>query len=194
MTKQSWLGHKTVTEQGEYCALSIHSIAERRLAVTGGSEMVGYRRTLMAVALGMTMISLPAKAQQASSGLTNTVTVTVPPRVKVQVAALSDTPTLLSVGSAKEPTQGVALTVNATRTWILSIGSTRTSSATNSNIRWSLDSAAGFSRLSSDAVIASGSLSNQSAAAGVFFRNAPKQSDSSIDGEKGQVVFTMSAP
>jgi hypothetical protein len=194
MTKQSWLGHKSVTEQSEYCALSIHSIAERRLAVTGGSEMVGYRRTLMAVALGMTMISLPAKAQQASSGLTNTVTVTVPPRVKVQVAALSATPTLLSVGSTKEPTQGVALTVNATRTWILSIGSTRTSSTTNSNIRWSLGSAAAFSRLSSDAVIASGSLSNQSAAAGVYFRNGPKQSDSSIDGEKGQVVFTMSAP
>ena len=156
--------------------------------------MVGYRRTLMAVAMGMTMISLPAMAQQATSSLTHTVTVTVPPRVKVQVAALSTTPTLVSVGSAKEPTQGVALTVNATRTWILSIGSTRTSSATDSNVRWSLDSAAGFSRLSSDAVIASGSLSNQATAAGVYFRNGPKQSDSAINGEQGQVVFTMSAP
>ena len=156
--------------------------------------MVGYRRTLMALALGMTIISLPAKAQQGSSGLTNTVTVTVPPRVKVQVAALSASPTLLSVRSAKEPTQGVALTVNATRTWILSIGSTRTSSATNSNIRWSLDSAAGYTRLSADAVIASGSLSSQPAAAGVYFRNGPKQSESAIDGKQGQVVFTMSAP
>jgi hypothetical protein len=156
--------------------------------------MVGYRRTLIAVALGMTMISLSAKAQQASSSLTHTVTVTVPPRVKVQVAALSATPTMVSVGSAKEPTQGVALTVNATRTWILSIGSTRTSSATNSNIRWSLDSAAGFSRLSSDAVIASGSLSSQPAAAGVYFRNGINESGSKVDGEQGQVVFTMSAP
>lgn len=156
--------------------------------------MVGYRRTLMAVALGMTMISLPATAQQASSSLTHTVTVTVPPRVKTQVAALSAAPTLLSVGSAKEPTQGVALTVNATRTWILSIGSTRTSSVTNSNIRWSLDSAGGFSRLSSDAVIASGSLSNRPAAAGVYFRNAAHAPGSKIDGEQGQVVFTMSAP
>jgi len=156
--------------------------------------MVGYRRTLMAIALGMTMISLSAKAQQASSSLTHTVTVTVPPRVKVQVAALSATPTLVSVGSAKEPTQGVALTVNATRSWILSIGSTRTSSATNSNIRWSLDSATGFSKLSSDAVIASGSLSNQPAAAGVYFRNGANESGSKIDGDQGQVVFTMSAP
>lgn len=156
--------------------------------------MVGYRRTLMAVALGMTMISLPAMAQQATSSLTHTVSVTVPPRVKVQVAALSAAPTLLAVGVAKEPSQGVALTVNATRTWILSIGSARTSSATNSNVRWSLDSAAGFSRLSSDAVIASGKLSNQPAAAGVYFRNGPKQLDSTIDGEQGQVVFTMSAP
>jgi hypothetical protein len=194
MTKQSLLGHKTVTDQGEYCALSIHSTVERRLAVTGGSEMVGYRRTLLAVALGMTIISLPARAQQGSSGLTNTVTVTVPPRVKVKVAALSASPTLLSVGSAKEPTQGVALTINATRTWILSIASTRTSSATKSNIRWSIDSAAGYSWLSSDTVIASGSLSNQPAAAGVYFRNAAHESGSKIDGEQGQVVFTMSAP
>ena len=156
--------------------------------------MVGYRRTLLAVALGMTMISLSAKAQPASSSLTHTVTVTVPPRVKVQVAALSAAPTLLSVASAKEPTQGVALTVNATRTWILSIASTRTSSATNSNIRWSLDSAAGFSRLPSNAVIASGSLSNVPAAAGVYFRNGAKESGSTIDSEQGQVVFTMSAP
>jgi hypothetical protein len=156
--------------------------------------MVGYRRTLMAVALGMTMISLSAKAQPASSSLTHTVTVTVPPRVKVQVAALSATPTVLSVGSAKEPTQGVALTVNATRTWILSVGSTRISSAANSNIRWSLDSARGFSRLSSDAVIASGNVSSQPAAAGVYFRNGAIEPGSTIDGEQGQVVFTMSAP
>jgi hypothetical protein len=187
MTKQSLLDHETVTEQGEYCALSIHSSSE-------ALKMVGHRRTLMAVALGMTMISLPAKAQPASSSLSHTVTVTVPPRVKVQVAALAATSTLLSVGGAKEPSQGVALTVNATRTWILSIGSTRTSSATNSSIRWSLDSAAGFSRLSSDAVIASGSLSNQPAAAGVYFRNAANESGSTIDGEQAQVVFTMSAP
>jgi hypothetical protein len=156
--------------------------------------MVGYRRRLMAVALGMTMVSLSAKAQQASSSLTHTVTVTVPPRVKVQVATLSATPTLPSVSSAKEPTQGVAVTVNATRTWILSIGSARTSSASNSNIRWSLDSGAGFSRLSSDAVIASGSLSNRPTAAGVYFRSGGTEPSSKIDGEQGQVVFTMSAP
>ena len=156
--------------------------------------MVGYPRTLMAVAMGMTMISVPAKAQQASSSLSHTVTVTVPPRVKVQVAALSATPTLVSVASAKEPTEGLALTVNATRTWILSIGSTRTSSAANSNIRWSLDSAGGFSRLPSAAVIASGSLSNQPAATGVYFRSGAQGLSSTIDGEQGQVVFTMSAP
>jgi hypothetical protein len=187
MTNQSLLGHKTVTERGEYCALSIHSSPE-------ALKMVGYRRTLMAVALGMTMISLPAKAQQASSSLTHTVTVTVPPRVKVEIAALSAAPTLLSVNSAKEPTQGVALTVNATRTWILSIGSARTSSTAASNIRWSLESAAGFSRLSSDAVIASGSLSSQPAAAGVYFRNGAKEAGSKIDGDQSQIVFTMSAP
>jgi hypothetical protein len=156
--------------------------------------MVGLTRTLMAVALGMTMISLPAKAQQASSSLTHTVTVTVPPRVKVQVAALSMTPSLLSVGTAKESTQGVALTVNATRSWILSIGSARTSVTGSSNVRWSLASASAFSQLASDVVIASGSLSNQPAAAGVYLRTAAGESTSRVSGDQGLVVFTMSAP
>jgi hypothetical protein len=156
--------------------------------------MVGLTRTLMAVALGMTMIALPARAQQASSSLIHTVTVTVPPRVKVQVAALSMTPSLIAVGTTKESTQGVALTVNATRTWILSIGSARTSATGTSNVRWSLDSASAFSRLSADVIIASGSLSNQPAAAGVYLRSGATESASSVGGGQGPVVFTMSAP
>jgi hypothetical protein len=156
--------------------------------------MVGLTRTLMAVALGTTMISLPAKAQQASSSLTHTVSVTVPPRVKVQVAALSVTPSLVSVGTAKEPIQGVAVTVNATRTWILSIGSARTQASGISNIQWSLDSASAFSQLLSDVIIASGSLSSQPAAAGVYLRNVAREPTSKIGGEQGPVVFTMSAP
>lgn len=155
--------------------------------------MVGYRRTLLAVAMGMTMISLSANAQQASSSLTHTVSVTVPPRVKVQVAALSATPSLLSVGTANQSTQGVALTVNATRTWILSIG-TASSPAGNSNIRWSLDSAAGFSKLSADVVIASGSLSSRPSAAGVYFRSGAKEPSSKLESEQTPVVFTISAP
>ncbi len=156
--------------------------------------MVGYRRTLMAVAMGMTVISLPAKAQQATSSLTHTVSVTVPPRVKVQVAALSPTPPLVSVATAKESTQGVALTVNATRTWILSIGRMAPFAPGNSNINWSLDSATGFSKLSADVVIASGSLSSRPSAAGVYFRNDAKESSSKPDGGQTPVVFTISAP
>jgi cell division septation protein DedD len=147
----------------------------------------------MAVALGMTMISLPATAQQNSS-LVHTVSVTVPPRVKVQVASLSVTPPPVSVGLAKEPTEGVALTVNATRTWILSIGSARTSTIDSSTVLWSLDSGSAFARLSSDVIVASGRLSNQPAAAGVYLRNAPKESASRIDGNMPSVVFTISAP
>ena len=155
--------------------------------------MVGYR-TLMAVAMGMTIISLPARAQQVSSNSTHTVSVTVPPRVKAQVAALSATPSLLSVGTASQSAQGVALTVNATRTWILSIGTTASSAAGNSNIRWSLDSAAGFSKLSADVVIASGSLSSRPSAAGVYFRSGAKEASSKPESEQTPVVFTISAP
>ena len=155
--------------------------------------MVGYRRALMAVALGMTMISLPAKAQQVFSALTHTVTVTVPPSVKVQVTALSATPSLVSVGLAKEPTHGVALTVNATRTWILSVGTAHTSATGNSNVHWSRD-AASFSRLTSDAVVASGDLSSRPTATGVYFRNGVQESVSKIDSEQRLVVFTLSAP
>jgi hypothetical protein len=43
-------------------------------------------------------------------------------------------------------------------------------------------------------VIASGSLSNGSTAAGVYFRNVAAKDSSKADAEQAPVVFTMSAP
>ena len=64
--------------------------------------MVKLRRSLLAIVVGSAMISRAALAQYgSSSSLLHTVSVTVPPRVKVQVAALSPTSvSAVSAGSA----------------------------------------------------------------------------------------------
>lgn len=73
--------------------------------------------------------------QQGSAlSFTHTVAVTVLPRVKVQVAALSPTPLVVAVGRLSESTQGVGLTVNATRTRSLSVGADRVSDSRSSDI------------------------------------------------------------
>ena len=76
--------------------------------------MVKLRRSLLAIVVGSAMISRAALAQHgSSSSLLHTVSVTVPPRVKVQVAALSPTSaSAVSAGSASSSTQGLSLTTS----------------------------------------------------------------------------------
>src|SRR5438034_2352810 len=79
--------------------------------------MAGIRRTLTLLALGSAMISRAASAQPGSSvSLTHTVTVTVPPRVKVQVTSAA--PTVQRAGlvaSSQTTIDGLALSVSATQ-------------------------------------------------------------------------------
>jgi hypothetical protein len=158
--------------------------------------MVRLRRSLLAIAIGSAMISRAAVAQRgASSSLTHTVTVTVPPRVKVQVASLS--PASISAVNARgvsPSTQGLSLNVSATRAWVLSIGS-NPSSELNANVRWSLESGTGFSKLTSSRVIASGTQAGDTSAATVFFRNAIDTASAKQRDHNGPpVVLTVSAP
>jgi sulfur carrier protein ThiS len=99
--------------------------AEQWLTVLEALKMVGLRRSLLAAAIGTAMISRPAAAQHASSSsLTHTVSVTVPPRVKVQVGAFATTAAAaVKVGNISASTQGLSLSVSATQAWVLSIGS-----------------------------------------------------------------------
>lgn len=107
--------------------------------------MAGTRGILAALAIGSAIISLPAAAQSGSSAsLTHTVSVTVPPRVKVQVANFS-VPTPAVVKNAEMKTDGLALTINASRAWVLTAGSASDAAASKSSLKWSSDSSSGLS-------------------------------------------------
>ena len=75
--------------------------------------MATIRYTTAAVAFALALVSRASTAQSASTSLTHTVVVTVPPRVKVQVA-----PTL----NRQQPS-GLKVNVTATRAYALVVGS-----------------------------------------------------------------------
>ena len=104
------------------------------------------RGILAALAIGSAIISLPAAAQPGSSAsLTHTVSVTVPPRVKVQVSNFS-VPTPGVVRNVSQPkTDGLTLTINASRAWVLTAGSASDATAPKSSLKWSSDSSSGLS-------------------------------------------------
>ena len=99
--------------------------------------MAGLRRTLTVLALGSAIISRTAEAQYGSSvSLTHTVTVTVPPSVKVQVTSAAPTAQRSGlVASSQTTIDGLALSVSATQPWTLSIAS----AAGKSGLQWSHD-------------------------------------------------------
>lgn len=160
--------------------------------------MAGLRTILTTLALGTAIISRPAVAQYGSSSLTHVVTVTVPPRVKVQVGKVSS-----SVAAAvKVPANigsidALAVSVSATRSWVLAIGSGATSAQRQSHLQWSLNSNSGFSTVTNDQVtVASGRLSSDPRAGTVFFRNATVagQAARGAGGNGEPVVLTVFAP
>jgi hypothetical protein len=161
--------------------------------------MAGLRSILTALALGTAIISRPAVAQHgSSSSLTHVVTVTVPPRVKVQVGKVSS-----SVGaSVKVPASigsvdGLAVSVSATRSWVLSIGSGSISDPRQSHVQWSLNNKSGFSTVTNNqATVASGTLSSDPRAGTMFFRNANAagQAAAGAGGNSEPVVLTVAAP
>ncbi len=153
--------------------------------------MVGLRGILAGLAIGSAIVALPANAQsRASTSLTHTVIVTVPPRVKVQVASLAvSTPASVRVASGQPNTEGLSLTVSATRAWVLSIGSASGAATRKLGLQWSRDSRSQFSPMTTrDVPVATGVSSFDAKAANVFFRNA----NGTRDGDS--VVLTVSAP
>jgi hypothetical protein len=134
---------------------------------------------------------------QSSASLTHTVSVTVPPRVKVQVGAIALSATPMTGSAAlKESTQGIALSVNATRAWVLSIASAQASRSHAASIRWSRDANSGFASLATgDITIASGALSAQPKSADVFFRGMDAAAErNGADARQAPVVLTVAAP
>ena len=155
--------------------------------------MVRLRCMLTAIVLGTALVSHSAVAQGSSVSLTHVVTVTVPPRVKVQVSNVAPaTQTTTTVSSRRTPTDGLALSISATQSWTLSI----TSAGKTSDIQWSHDRTSGFATIGGrDAMVASGTLSQVPTAATVFFRNATTTEPANRDGasESDAVVLTVVA-
>src|SRR6266516_7734904 len=131
--------------------------------------MAGLRRTLTILALGSAIVSRSAQAQHGSSAsLTHTVSVTVPPRVKVQVAPVAAATPTTGRAVSGQTADGLAFSINATQPWTLSIGSV----GRRSQHQWSRDPSSAFATVTSrDATIASGVLSSAPTTATVFFRS-----------------------
>ena len=155
--------------------------------------MVRLRCVMMAIVLGTALISHRAVAQGSSVSLTHVLSVTVPPRVKVQVSNVAPAvQTAASVSSKQTPTDGLALSISATQSWTLSI----TSAGKTTDLQWSHDRSSGFARISgSDAMVASGALSQIPTAATVFFRNATTtdSSNRASANESDAVILTVAA-
>ena len=144
------------------------------------------RFALTAIMLASALLSRSAVAQHgASVSLTHTVTVTVPPRVKVQVAGAQIAPSALRV-SGQPSANGLALSINATQPWTLSIGASG-----KTQLQWSRDGRSGYSALTSrDEVVASGVLSQIPTSASVFVRPAGSASG---DNNASPVMLTVVA-
>jgi hypothetical protein len=156
--------------------------------------MARLRCMLTALALGSAIVSRSAVAQHGSSvSLTHVVTVTVPPRIKVQVERIASSISATKVSDSKAATDGLALSVSANRAWVLSIGSGV--NARQSHTQWSLDNTSGFSGVTNrQAMIASGEWSPDPKVATLFLRNAAG-STASTGGDDGEpVLLTVTAP
>jgi hypothetical protein len=154
--------------------------------------MVGLRCMVTAIVLGSVLFSRTVGAQGSSVSLTHVVTVTVPPRVRVQLSNVAPaTPTATRISSAQTPTDGLALSVSATQSWTLSISS----AGRTSNIQWSQDRSLGFASIGGgDALVASGTLSRVPTTATVFFRSdASESSNRSSASDSDAVVLTVVA-
>ena len=148
-------------------------------------------RGILAGLVSSSIIAQPANAQpRASTSLTHVVVVTVPSRVKVQVASLSaSNPASIKVSAGERNTVGLALTVNATRAWVLSIGSASDVATGKAGVQWSRDDRSLFSAVTANQVtLATGVSSFDPKAANVFFRNA----NGSRNGQP--VMLTVVAP
>jgi hypothetical protein len=152
--------------------------------------MTGLRGMLTGLVLGSALFSRQAVAQHGSSvSLTHMVTVTVPPRVKVQVRnAVPAVQSVVAGSSVQATTNGLAVSIRATQSWTLSIAS----AARKSPLKWSHDQTSGFSKMGGrDAVVASGTNSQVPTDATIYFRNAAANEASDRAGTEGLDAVTL---
>jgi len=159
--------------------------------------MVRFGGCLIAVLVGAGALALPAAAQSrsGSSSLTHVVSVTIAPRVKVQVSPLAmvtgNVPAAVRVAASQSATNGLALMVHANQAWVLAIKSAKADAPRRSKLLWSNSAAGRFTAISAaDSLLASGTGSAVPVDTAVVFRDTAKGSST---GDQA-VVLTVSAP
>jgi spore coat protein U-like protein len=153
-------------------------------------SMARLRTALAALVLGSAIISRSAVAQHGSSvSLTHTVSVSVPPRVKVQVgsATVAQSPAQIS---SQPSGNGLSLSISATQPWALSIGAV----APKSKLQWSRDGQSEFNAVTNQqSTVASGTLSQTPTSATIFVRPAVEISRQGGGNDSAAVMLTVVA-
>jgi hypothetical protein len=137
--------------------------------------MARLRSICIPMLLGSAIISRSAAAQAGSVSLTHTVSVTVPALLKVKVANGAAP----AKESRRRTSQGLALSINSTRAWSLSMEAPQ-----HSRLQWSRDGEPGFSTLGGgQRGITSGALAPIATATRIFVRSVTEDSEESSSTE-----------
>ena len=151
--------------------------------------MVGFRSVLATLFLSTALVSRPLVAQMGYATAVHTVSVTIPPRVKVQVSSFTASPSSSSLANS-QTSGGVAVTVTATQPWILSIGTTTKKTGA---VKWSRSQKDGYASVSANqATIASGAHGTTSADATLYLR-ADSAEGRANNADEAPVVLTIVA-
>jgi hypothetical protein len=145
--------------------------------------MIASRVRMLALIVAVGGVEPAAAQMPMSSSVIHTVSVTVPPRVRVQVKSLPAT----SVASqSPEPARGMSLSVAATQGWVLAI-ETR-ASGKSPRAEWSRQNGRGFTSIAqSGTVIARGKMAAAPVAADLFVRGGKS-------GASDPILLTVTTP
>lgn len=153
--------------------------------------MAHLRSICAALVLASAITPRSSAAQVGSVSLTHTVSVTVPPRIRVKVGS-AITPTSALQAQRQSSTDGLSLSINATQPWSLSVGA-----LSESKLQWSRDGESGFSAVTGNgSTVATGALSPVTTSETIFFRPAsesPTQSAADDDDATKTVLLTIVA-
>lgn len=147
--------------------------------------MAGYRSMLATLAVITALSVQPLIAQSGTATSIHTVSVTIPPRVKVEIAP---SPALAASTPTIKKTSNLAVTVTATRAWTLSVQGKkqRTRMQRSPATRGRYDSLPG-----SGAVVASGARATNSSDATVYLSADGINPDD--NGADAPVLITIAA-
>jgi hypothetical protein len=164
--------------------------------------MIQFRTLSVAIVVGSAMFfSRPAAAQygNGSKSLMHTVSVTIAPRVKVELSLVSlmsshSAPAAVKLTSNQGSAEGLALSVHATQSWVLSMKSSGPVDRTRgSRVHWASSPSGNYSAITSaDTVLVAGARAESRADTAVYFRDAQNAAGSRSVEET--VILTVSAP